>query len=174
MAQIDKNALKNLLTNGPHRSLVGGKQLTLAFGGLYIATTSLKAKPLLVWETESGYPRYYVSIESLHADIKSQLGYNQDSNGTSNKQSGKDIKLEVVDSVEANDAKAIIERLTIGSRSTTWTRFEGGLLAGFVRFERSEIGMHSPPIKLLSYFRAVWFPLVAHSCLMKYLISQFC
>jgi hypothetical protein len=151
MAQIDKTALTNLLKNGPHRSLVGGKQLTLAFNGLYIASTTLKAKPLLVWETESGYPRYYVPIESLHADIKSQLGYDKNSNGTT-KPSGKDVRLEVVDSVEANDAKALIERLTIGSRSTTWTRFVEGLLMGFVRFERSEIGMYLPPVELLSYF----------------------
>ena len=141
MAQIDKSALANLLTNGPHRSLVGGKQLTLAFAGLYIASTTLKAKPLLVWETESGYPRYYVPIESLHPDIKAQLGYDKDSNA--NGATGKDVKLEVTDSVEGkgNDSKALIERLTIGSRSTTWTRFVEGALMGFVRFERSEIGM---------------------------------
>lgn len=151
MAQIDKNALTKLLTNGPHRSLVGGKQLTLAFGGLYLASTTLKAKPLLVWETESGYPRYYVPIESLHVDIKSQLGYDKDSNGSTSKQSAKDVRLEVIDSVEANDAKALIERLSIGSRSTTWTRFVEGLLMGFVRFERSEIGMHLPPVEFLCY-----------------------
>jgi hypothetical protein len=141
MAQIDKSVLANLLTNGPHRSLVGGKQLTLAFAGLYIASTTLKAKPLLVWETESGYPRYYVPIESLHPDIKAQLGYDRDSNA--NGASGKDVKLEVTNSVEGkgNDSKALIERLTIGSRSTTWTRFVEGALMGFVRFERSEIGM---------------------------------
>lgn len=144
MAQIDKSKLEDLLTNGPHRSMVGGKQLTLAFAGLYIASTTLKAKPLLVWETESGYPRYYVPIESLHADIKSQLGYDRDStNGTAKTSSGQNVKLEVIDSVEGrgNDSKAIIERLSVGFRSTTWVRFVEGPLMSFVRFERSEIGM---------------------------------
>ena len=145
MSQIDKSALEKLITNGPNRSLVGGKQLTLAFGGLYIASTTLKAKPLLVWETESGYPRYYVPIESLHEDIKSQLGYSKDSKANGAQSSGKAVKLEVVDSVEgkSTDSKALIEKLTIGSRSSTWTRFVEGPLMGFVRFERNEIGMSS-------------------------------
>jgi hypothetical protein len=145
MSQIDKSALEKLLTDGPNRSLVGGKQLTLAFAGVYIASTTLKAKPLLVWETQSGYPRYYVPIESLHEDIKSQLGYSQDSNANGSQGSGKDIKLEVIDSVQgkSTDSKALIEKLTIGSRSSTWTRFVEGPLMGFVRFERKEIGMPS-------------------------------
>ena len=145
MSQIDKSALEKLLTNGPNRSLVGGKQLTLAFGGLYIASTTLKAKPLLMWETESGYPRYYVPIESLHEDIKSQLGYSKDSKPNGTQSSGKDVKLEVIDSVEGKgtDSKALIEKLTIGSRSSTWTRFVEGPLMSFVRFERNEIGMSS-------------------------------
>ena len=145
MAQIDKSALEKLLTDGPNRSLVGGKQLTLAFGGLYIASTTLKAKPLLVWETQSPYPRYYVPIESLHEDIKSQLGYSQDSKPNGSQDSSNNVKLEVIDSVEGKgtDSKALIEKLTIGSRSSAWTRFVEGPLMGFVRFERKEIGIHS-------------------------------
>lgn len=166
MAQIDKSALEKLLTNGPHRSLVGGKQLTLAFAGLYIASTTLKAKPLLVWETEeSGYARYYVPIESLHPDIKAQLGYDQDSKANGSSSSGKDVKLEVIDSAEGKsaDSKALIEKLTVGSRSSTWTRFVEGPLMGFVRFERNEIGM--PP----TYYPVQWLEAI---CKLRSYFSQ--
>jgi hypothetical protein len=143
MASIDKKALTDLLEKGPNRSLIGNKELTLAFGGLYIAKTTLKGKPLLVWETESGYPRYYVPIEALHADIKSQLGSNtSDANGA---KAGGDVKLEAVDTVKGNnDSAAVIERLTVGSRSTTWVRFTEGPLQSFVRFEPKEIGTVNP------------------------------
>ena len=147
MAPIDGSAITDLLTNGQHRSLIGGKQLTLAFEGLYIASTTLNAKPLLVWETEKGYPRYYVPIESLHADIKSRISGQRtasSTNGHSNGQTDDDtsIQLKVLESIKAksSDSEALIERLSIGSRSTTWVRFAEGPLMGFVRFERDEIG----------------------------------
>ena len=147
MAPIDKDALADLLTNGQHRSLIGGKQLTLAFGGLYIASTTLPAKPLLVWETEKGYPRYYVPIESLHNDIKAQLTAQAKSGATNGhvvgqKDTAAEVKLEKIDEVKGkgNDSAAVIERLSVGSRSTYWVRFVEGPLMGFVRFERDEIG----------------------------------
>lgn len=142
MSSIDKSALVELLTNGQHRSLIGGKQLTLAFAGLYIASTTIRDKPLLVWETEKGYPRYYVPINSLHGSIKPLLtaaggAQNSQSNGAAKKA----IALDVVDTVKGKgDSKAVIERLTVGERSTTWVRFTEGPLMGFVRFERKEIG----------------------------------
>lgn len=141
MAPIDKTALTDLLTNGQHRSLVGSKQLTLAFGGLYIASTTVTDKPLLVWETEKGYyARYYVPIQSLHPSIKAQLGQSV-VNGDVKGDIKADLKLEVVESIKGqNDSAAVIERLTVGSRSTNWVRFTEGPLAGFVRFERDEIG----------------------------------
>lgn len=140
---MEQSAIKELLANGPTRSLVGGKQLTLAFGGLYIASTTLEAKPLLVWEGDSGYARYYVPTESLHPKIKAQLnGSSEGANGSKNGDSGEAVKLETLDTVKGkNDAAAKIESLTIGSRSTTWVRFVEGSLAGFVRFERKEIGV---------------------------------
>jgi hypothetical protein len=137
---MDRTALTDLLSNGTARSLVGSKQLTLAFGGLYIASTTLQAKPLLVWEGQSGYPKYYVPIESLHPAIKAQIG-GHTSNGAKD---GADIKLETVDTVKGkNDNAATIERLSISSRSTTWVRFTEGLLNGFVRFESKDIGTFS-------------------------------
>lgn len=141
MAPIDKDTLTKLLTNGQHRSLIGGKQLTLAFGGVYIASTTLTAKPLLIWETETGYPRYYVPIESLHGAIRAQLSKSV-ANGQSDNQSKPEIRLEVIDSAEGRDtdSKAVIERLTVDAKSTNWVRFTEGPLMGFVRFEKDEIG----------------------------------
>lgn len=145
MSPIDKTILVELLTNGQHRSLIGSKQLTLAFGGLYIASTTLSAKPLLVWETEKGYPRYYVPIESLHPDIKALLNAqaaNGNGNVDTNGHNNTPVKLEIVESAKGkgNDSEAVIERVTIGSRTTDWVRFVEGPLKAFVRFERNEIG----------------------------------
>lgn len=148
MSPIDKNAIADLLTNGQHRSLIGSKRLTLAFAGLYIAETTITAKPLLVWETESGYARYYVPIQSLHPDIKSRISANANSENGANGHNKTPVKLEQIDTVKGkgNDTAAVIERLTIGSRSTNWVRFTEGPLMEYVRFERDEIGK-------LSYFR---------------------
>ena len=143
MAPIDNSAVTELLTNGAHRSLVGTKRLTLAFGGLYIASTTVSAKPLLVWETEKGfYPRYYVPTDSLHADIKAGISAKSvDSNG-SNGQNNKSVQIDVIETIKGkgNDAEAVIERLTIGPRSTTWVRFVKGPSKDYVRFEKDEIG----------------------------------
>lgn len=140
MAPIDKAAFAELLTKGQHRSLIGSKQLTLAFAGLYIASTTLTSKPLLVWETGSGYARYYVPIQSLHPDIKSRINANAE-NGA-NGHNNTPVELETIDTVKGkgNDTAAVIERLTIGSRSTNWVRFTEGPLMEYVRFERDEIG----------------------------------
>ncbi|KAK5171986.1 uncharacterized protein LTR77_003623 [Saxophila tyrrhenica] len=129
----DTDLLKSLLAKGPPKSLGSSRELTLALGDLYIASTTLKAKPLLVWETESGYPRYYIPFDSLHQDIKAAFA-------TGFSEGGPDVKLEVVNNVKGeNDAEAVIERLSIGSKSTTWVRFTGGPLKDLIRFERQEI-----------------------------------
>jgi uncharacterized protein (DUF427 family) len=124
--------VSELASNGPHRSEVGRKQLTLALGELYIASTTLSAKPLLVWETEKGYPRYYIPTESLHDDIKKALSGS----------SGSGISVATVETVTGagSNPQAVIERLTLGTKATTWARFLEGPLKGFVRFERGEIG----------------------------------
>lgn len=121
-----------VLSNGPHRFEVGRKQLTLALGGLYIASTTLSLKPLLVWETEKSYPRYYIPEDSLHDDIKKSLAGG----------SGSSVRVAAVETVAGADGKphAAIERLIVGSEVTTWARFLEGPQKGFVRFERSEIG----------------------------------
>jgi hypothetical protein len=145
MAPPDVATIITILTHGPHRQEIGRKQLTLAFAGLYIASTTLSAKPALVWETEKGYPRYYVPTESLHVDIKTHLG-EPDSNGKTNGHQSS-VGIETVETVKGkgNEAQAVIERLTVGARSTTWVRFLEGPLKGFVRFERSEIGRNTFP-----------------------------
>ena len=144
MSPPDSATIVNLLTNGPHRTEVGHKQLTLAFGGLYIASTTTSAKPYLVWEAEKGYPRYYIPSESLHADIKSRL---KDADSGSIRQNGHKAPEGPVDLIEVetvngkgNKSQAFIERLTVGCRTTTWVRFVEGPLKGLIRFERSEIG----------------------------------
>jgi len=129
----------NILAYGPHRTEIGRKQLTLAFGGLYIASTTVSEKPLLVWETEKGYPRYYIPIGSLHGDIKQLLHGAWSGVG---EESGVNIEVVKGDSAKSEEtgSQAVIERLNVGSRSTTWVRFTEGPLKGFIRFERSEIG----------------------------------
>jgi hypothetical protein len=130
--------ISQIVSNGPARSEVGRKRLTLALGGLYIASTTATAKPLLIWEEEKGYARYYIPEESLHSDIKRRLiGTDPNHEG-----SGHNIDIEKVDLVTGEDGKsrAVIERVTVGQKSTTWVRFIEGPLKGFIRFERSEIG----------------------------------
>ena len=48
MSPIDTAAIADLLAEGPYRIFEGQKQLTLAFGDLYIASTTASARPLLV------------------------------------------------------------------------------------------------------------------------------
>jgi hypothetical protein len=130
--------VSQILSKGPARSEIGRKQLTLAFGGLYLASTTAAAKPLLVWEEEKGYARYYIPEESLHSDIKGRL------NGLLGSL-GHDIDVAEVESVTGDDGKsrAVVERVTVGQKSTTWVRFLEGSLKGFLRFERTEIGWSS-------------------------------
>ena len=119
--------------------------MTLAFAGVYIVSTTLTAKPLLVWETEKGYPRYYVPVESLHDKIKAKLSDSKSTNGHANGGSDKtgSVVLEALETIKGkgNDSEAVIENLHLGERTTTWVRFLGGPLKDFIRFERSEIGM---------------------------------
>ena len=115
---------------------------------MYIAATTLSAKPLLVWESESGYPRYYIPIDALHPDIKAQLGNTKDkiANGQPDGSQKASLSLEQIASVkgEGNDSEAVIERLTVNTRSMTHIRFTEGPLMGFIRFEREEIGKFDP------------------------------
>ena len=131
-----------LVSNGPHRSEVGRKQLTLALAGLYIASTTASAKPLLVWETEKGYPRYYVPTESLHGDVKQYLTGSESSQDKVSRNRKPGVDVVKVDSVTSKDNKsaAVVERLSVGPKSTTWVRFVEGPFKDFIRFERSEIG----------------------------------
>lgn len=145
MSSLDTATITHILRNGPHRSEVGRKQLTLALGGHYIASTTLSAKPLLVWESEKGYARYYIPVDSLHKDIQRSLS---DLNSAPNKEVNGQaatklpVGVEVVEKIEGKgaQAQALVEKATVGSKSTTWVRFLEGELKGFIRFERSEIG----------------------------------
>lgn len=95
-----------------------------------------------MWETESGYPRYYIPLKSLHEDIKRAM-VNVTSAGKKRASfDGPSISITEVETVEGKEtvAKAVVERLTIGPRSMTWVRFLEGPLKGFIRFDRSQIG----------------------------------
>lgn len=144
MSPPDEAAVTDLLTKGPHRSEVGRKQLTLAFGGFYVASTTLSAPPALVWETEKGYPRYYIPTESLHEDVKRHLADPESHDGKLNGHASAKSRVDVTRIKTVNSkgdvARAVIEKLTIGSKSTTWVRFVEGEWKGFIRFERNEIG----------------------------------
>jgi uncharacterized protein (DUF427 family) len=144
MSSPDAATIIDTLTHGPHRAEPGRKQLTLALGGLYIASTTTSDKPILVWETEKGYPRHYIPVESLHGDIKSRLNAQGSKNDSKIElaDSAAHIKLATAETLNGknNDSKAVIEHLTVGSKTTTWVRFLEGPYKGFVRFERSELG----------------------------------
>ncbi|KAF2117475.1 hypothetical protein BDV96DRAFT_644890 [Lophiotrema nucula] len=120
MAAIDTNAVKDLITKGAHRYETGRKQVTLALGGLYIASTTETAKPLLVWESEKGYARYYLPVASLHDAVKAKDA---------------DVKVEELETV---DGEAVIEKLSLGDKSTTWVRFVDGPFKDYIRFERAD------------------------------------
>jgi hypothetical protein len=140
MSPPDTSTVVELLDNGPHRSEVGRKQLTLAFGGIYIASTTAIAKPYMVWETEKGYPRYHVPVEALHDDIKVYLSGSKSGSGTTNGHASAAVTAIETVKGKVNNSQAVIERLTIGMKTTTWVRFVEGPLKGLIRFERSEIG----------------------------------
>lgn len=145
MSSPDVATVAHLLQNGPHRSEVGRKQLTLALGGQYIASTTPSAKPVLVWESEKGYARYYLPVDSLHNDIRerlvgSDLEHGEKTNGHA--ASRLSVTIEKIETIEGkgNQARALIEKLTVGPKSTTWVRFVEGDLKGLIRFERNEMG----------------------------------
>lgn len=145
MSSPDTATINHILQNGPHKSEVGRKQLTLALGGHYIASTTLSAKPFLVWESEKGYARYYLPVESLHNDIRKSLSHldaapNKEVNGQA--AINIPVTVDVVErfQVKGKHTQALVEKVTVGSRSTTWVRFVEGELKGLIRFERSEIG----------------------------------
>jgi len=141
MSLPDRSVVVNLLTNGPNRSEVGRKQLTIAFGGRYVASTTATVKPQLVWETESPYPRYYLPVAALYDDIAAHLKKAApDSSQTAIKSTVEVENIEYITGRE-NESKAVVERLTVGSKSTTWVRFLDGPLKDFIRFERNDIGM---------------------------------
>jgi hypothetical protein len=74
-------------------------------------------------------------MESLHHDIKALL---TGSSGTS--EFGVNVtRVETITRTD-NKPKAVIDRLSVGTKSTTWARFLERPLKGFVRFERAEIG----------------------------------
>jgi hypothetical protein len=139
MSPPDTATIVDILNNGPHRIEEGRKQLTLAFGGLYIVATTATARPYLVWEQEKGYARYYAPVEALQNDIKRSLS---SASSSVDEPNGHTAAVTAVENVKgkANDSQAIIERLVVGSKTTTWVRFVGGPLNGLIRFERSEIG----------------------------------
>jgi hypothetical protein len=136
MASSNSSAVTELLNQKPFRILPNHKQLTIALGGIYIASTTAAAKPSLVWETEQSYPRYYIPVESILEEIQAQF------NGPQSHTTTGSTQLTQVETVSGNDSsfKAIIERLTVGAKTTTWVRFLDGPLKNFVRFERSEMG----------------------------------
>ena len=132
---LARSAVLELLNTKPFRVLPASKQLTLALGGLYIASTSLAAKAQLVWETEKGYPRYYVPVNSLHSDVRASL---------EGKASSSSVSIKADEVVNGAAAKAVAEEVTVGSRSMSWVRFLEGSLQGLIRFERDEIGTYLP------------------------------
>jgi hypothetical protein len=140
MAVPDAVSVVDLLTHGPRRFETGRKQVTLVLGGLYIASTTVSAKPKLVWETEKGYGRYYIPVEALQGEIRSQLnGFPFTNDHQAQKVSLKIEKIETVNG-RGNDSKAVIEKLIVGEKRTTWVRFLEGPFKNFIRFERHEIG----------------------------------
>lgn len=142
MASNDTSTVTHVLEHGPHKSEVGQKQLTLALAGQYIATTTPTITPRLVWELESTfYARYYLPVDSLHTDITEQLS-GVKSNNTHATPLKLPISVEVIDTIEAKNgsSKALVEKLNVGRKTTTWVRFVGGDLDGLIRFEREEIG----------------------------------
>jgi len=145
MSSSLSSVAKELISELPHRYELGGKQLTLALGGLYIASTTKTSKPFLVWETARSPLRYYIPTASLHDDIR----WTVLSNEPPARKGGVDIKVEVIDSVtgelkgapfDDNKTEAVVERLTVGEKSTTWVRFLSAPFKDYIRIERNELG----------------------------------
>lgn len=121
--------VSSVVNNSTFRSEESGKQLTFVLGGQYIVSTTVFAKPLLVWETETSYPRYYIPVMTLHE------GIDRDNRGGP----ASVVPVEGVNGKDGN-LHAMIESLTVGSKRTTWARFVEGPLEGYIRFDLSELG----------------------------------
>ena len=98
-----------------------------------------------MWETENAYARYYVPVESVHTSIKHYLDGTDAKNGGPDGDQHSKINVEVLETIKGegkdNHAEAVLEKVTVNSRSMTWVRFTKGPWKGFFRFERGEIGM---------------------------------
>lgn len=129
MSSPDVSTISHLLQNGPYKSEDSQKQITIAFGGQYIASTTPASKALLVYETQGGSPVCYIPVASLHNDVRSSIG-------------GQGPNVETIETVVGPDGQpgALIEMVTFGSKTAPWVRFVEGPLKGFVRFEPSDIG----------------------------------
>jgi hypothetical protein len=150
MSTLTDVALTDLLNHPPFRTLPAGKQLTLAFGGIYVASTTVSAKSLLVWETEKGYPRYYIPTDSLHDEVRMHMGKPLERGGITI--SGKACSINtsaLIKSVD-NESEGVIDIFRLGERQMSWARFLKGPLEGYIRFERSELGK----LNLSSYWRS--------------------
>jgi hypothetical protein len=120
--------------------LPAGKQLTLAFGGIYIASTTISAKPLLVWETEKAYPRYYIPIASLQEDVRSHMGKPLERGGITISEKDCSVDTSTLIKSHDNESEGVIDHFRLGERDMKWVRFLKGPLEGYIRFEKSEMG----------------------------------
>lgn len=129
MSSTHAAEVSSVVNNGTFRSEESGKKLTFVLGGQYIAWTTVFTKPLLVWETETSYPRYYIPVASLYGGIDRDNRGGPASVVTVEQVNGKDGSLH-----------AMIESMTVGAKKTTWARFVEGPLKGYIRFDLSELG----------------------------------
>lgn len=142
MKTLTGATVTKLLNNPPFRILPASRQLTLAFEGIYIASTTVSERPLLVWETEQSYPRYYIPVESLHEDLYSIVVAHTIHSGKQARVSGQTCIVETSDAFISHDGwtQAVIEHIRIGEKTMSWARFFNGPLDGYIRFEKSELG----------------------------------
>jgi hypothetical protein len=140
MSTITEAAAVDLLNQTPFRILPAGKQVTLAFGGVYIASTTVAVKPLLVWETEKGYPRYYIPVDSLHEAIRPHIGKPSERGEITISEKTGSIDTSALLKSRDNESEAVIDHFRIGEKETKWVRFLQGPLKGYIRFEKSEMG----------------------------------
>lgn len=144
MTTITGTTVIDLLNNPPFRVLPASKQLTLAFEGIYIASTTVSEEPLLVQETENNYPRYHAPTQSLHEDLYS-IVVNPLDNEYRIRILGKTCIAVMSDTINSHDggSQAVIEPLRIGERIMSWVRLLKGPLKAFIKFESSEIATPS-------------------------------
>jgi hypothetical protein len=140
MSTLTEATVAGLLNQPPFRILPAGKQLTLAFGGIYIASTTVSAKSLLVWETEKSYPRYYIPIDSLHEEVRPHMGKPLERGGITISEKAWIVDTSALIKSQNNDFEGVIDHFRIGEREMKWVRFLEGPLKGYIRFEKSEMG----------------------------------